>query len=255
MILVLLCCAAFIGGVLNTIAGGGSFLTMPALMFAGVPAVTANATGTVALLPGYVTGALSLRGDTSADPELLPLRELVCLAGIGGAIGAFLLTQTNDNLLRAVVPWMMLAATMLFIVGPIWITRRVAARANDADASADQSRWGIRAGLFTASLYGGYFNGGMGILLLALFTMTSRQSLNAMNRTKNWASAVLTLIATAVYMAGDAIAWAYAAPMMLAGAAGGWAGGRLARIVPAKQVRYYVIVIGLSMTAALFWKG
>ena len=245
----LLCAAAFMGGALNTIAGGGSFLTLPALMFAGVPAVAANATGAVALLPGYLAGALSL-GRVRADrPGLMPLGQLAILSCAGGALGAYLLTQTGDATLRGIVPWMMLLATLMFMAGPAWIARRARGA-----ASAEVSVWeaGLRAGLFAASIYGGYFNGGMGILLLALFALAGHRDLLAMNQAKNWASAVLTLMAAGVYSAGGAVDWPRAMPMMVAGALGGWAGGRLAHRLPVAVVRRGVIVVGLAMTAALF---
>ncbi|WP_338329165.1 sulfite exporter TauE/SafE family protein [Achromobacter denitrificans] len=123
----LLCAAAFMGGALNTIAGGGSFLTLPALMFAGVPAVAANATGAVALLPGYLAGALSLGRGRADRPGLMPLGQLAILSCAGGALGAYLLTQTGDAALRGIVPWMMLLATLMFMAGPAWIARRAPA--------------------------------------------------------------------------------------------------------------------------------
>ncbi|MGY6270954.1 sulfite exporter TauE/SafE family protein [Achromobacter denitrificans] len=244
----LLCAAAFIGGALNTIAGGGSFLTLPALMFIGVPAVAANATGAVALLPGYLAGALSLGRGRAAQRGLLPLGELAVLACAGGALGAYLLTRTGDAALRGIVPWMMLLATALFMAGPAWIARRTRGKTAEAEPSAA----GLRAGLFVASIYGGYFNGGMGILLLALFALAGQRDLHAMNQAKNWASAVLTLMAACVYSAGGAIDWPRAMPMMAAGALGGWAGGRLAHLLPMAVVRRGVIATGLAMTAALF---
>ncbi len=245
----LLCAAAFVGGGLNTIAGGGSFLTLPALMFAGVPAVAANATGAVALLPGYLAGALSLGRGRAGGQGLMPLGELAVLSCAGGALGAYLLTRTGDAALRGIVPWMMLLATLLFMGGPAWIARRARGVAPEAAASAA----GLRAGLFAASVYGGYFNGGMGILLLALFALAGHRDLHAMNQAKNWASAVLTLMAACVYAAGGAIDWPRALPMMVAGALGGWAGGRLAHRLPVAAVRRGVIAVGLAMTAALFW--
>ena len=116
--LILLLTAAFAAGALNAVAGGGSFLTLPALVFTGMPTVTANATGTVALLPGYASGAWGFREDLEAPPGL-SLRALTALSLIGGATGATLLLLTDDRTFSRIVPWLLLAATFLFAVGPM----------------------------------------------------------------------------------------------------------------------------------------
>ena len=252
MTMALLCSAAFLGGALNTIAGGGSFLTLPALAFVGVPLVMANATGAVALLPGYLTGAWALRGGVSAERPLLPMGELVVLAAAGGATGAALLATTNDAMLGRIIPWLMLLATVLFLVGPAWMARRTGFGTAPAHAGTPSR---TRVVLLAVSIYGGYFNGGMGILMLALFVLLGQTDLHAMNRSKNLASAVLTLIAVAVYAMNDAIDWRYAPAMMLAGALGGWAGGWLARVVPVRYVRGFIVVTGAVMTAIFFWRS
>jgi len=155
----LLLTAAFVAGALNAVAGGGSFLTLPALVFTGVPPVVANATGTVALLPGYMAGAWGFREDT-APPPGLSMRLLVVLSLIGGAAGAALLLVTPDATFRRVVPWLLLAATALFAFGPQ--LRRMLAGGKPSTAKAT-------VGVLAVAAYGGYFNGGLGILLLALF--------------------------------------------------------------------------------------
>lgn len=120
----LLLTAAFVAGALNAVAGGGSFLTLPALVFTGMPPVVANATGTVALLPGYLAGAWGFREDT-APPPGLSMRLLVALSLAGGAAGAALLLVTPEATFRRVVPWLLLAATALFAFGP-WLRQRLA---------------------------------------------------------------------------------------------------------------------------------
>jgi hypothetical protein len=113
--------AAFFAGVLNAIAGEGSFLTLPALVFIGVPPVTANATGTVALLPGYIAGAWGFKNDLKAPPSL-SLLSLSGLSIFGGAVGAYLLLLTDPTLFKVIVPWLLLAATLMFAFGPAWHT-------------------------------------------------------------------------------------------------------------------------------------
>jgi hypothetical protein len=208
----LLLTAAFIAGALNAVAGGGSFLTLPALVFTGVPPVVANATGTVALLPGYMAGAWGFREDT-APPPGLSMRLLVVLSLIGGAAGAGLLLVTPDATFRRVVPWLLLAATALFAFGP-WLRQKL--------AGGTPSTAKATAGVLAVAAYGGYFNGGLGILLLALFGLLGQTNLNAMNGLKNWVSALLTAIAVAIYAAGGLVLWPQALMMMVAATAGGY---------------------------------
>lgn len=157
---ILLFAAAFIAGVLNAVAGGGSFLTLPALVFTGMPPVIANATGTVALLPGYISGALGFRKDLEAPPGL-SVRTLIALCLIGSAIGAALLLVTDDRIFSRFVPWLLLFATILFAVGS------KVKGSKTGHASMEKSA----AGMLAVSIYGGFFNGGLGILLLALFDL------------------------------------------------------------------------------------
>lgn len=244
--LILLLAAAFVAGALNAVAGGGSFLTLPALVFVGMPPVVANATGTVALLPGYVSGALGFREDLEAPPGLT-LRALTVLSLVGGAIGAALLLVTDDKTFSKIVPWLLLLATVLFAVGPM-LLRRLKGSGGGTQASAGKSA----AGMLAVSIYGGYFNGGLGILLLALFGLLGQTKLNAMNGMKNVVSALLTAIAVAIYAWGGVVAWPQALVMMVAATAGGYFGARLARRIPAPLMRAGIVLTGLVMTVLFF---
>ena len=246
--LVLLLSAAFTAGTLNAVAGGGSFLTLPALVFTGVPAVSANATGTVALLPGYVSGALGFREDLHAPPGL-SFRTLTLISLLGGAIGAILLLMTGDQAFRKIVPWLLLVATVLFAAGPILLRRMQDSR--DAQVSTRRSV----AGLLAVSMYGGYFNGGLGILLLALFVLLGQTKLNAMNGAKNIVSALLTSIAVLIYAWGGVVAWPQALLMMSAATAGGYFGARLARRIAPPVLRACIVGIGLIMSGLFFLRG
>ena len=170
----LLLAAAFVAGALNAVAGGGSFLTLPALVFTGVPPVAANATGTVALLPGYMAGAWGFREDMQPPPGL-SMRTVVLLSLIGGSAGAALLLVTPDATFKKVVPWLLLAATAMFAFGPQ--LRQWAG----ASSHGPVSPWKAGLGMLAVAAYGGYFNGGLGILLLALFGLLGQTQLNAMN--------------------------------------------------------------------------
>ena len=246
--LILLLTAAFAAGALNAVAGGGSFLTLPALVFTGMPTVTANATGTVALLPGYASGAWGFREDLEAPPGL-SLRALTALSLIGGATGATLLLLTDDRTFSRIVPWLLLAATILFAVGPMLLSKLK--NHQTGHASAKKSA----AGLLAVSIYGGYFNGGLGILLLALFGLLGQTSLNAMNGIKNVVSASLTAIAVGIYAWGGVVAWPQALVMMIAATAGGYFGARIARRIPAPVLRASIVATGLIMTALFFLRG
>jgi uncharacterized membrane protein YfcA len=224
----LLMTAAFVAGALNAVAGGGSFLTLPAQVCTGVPPVAANATGTVALLPGYMAGAWGFRQDMEPPPGL-GMRGVVALSLIGGSLGAALLLVTPDHLFRKVVPWLLLAATAMFAFAPQ--LRRMASRGS-AEHAAHASPLKAGAGMLAVAIYGGYFNGGLGILLLAL----------------------LTAIAVAIYAAGGVVQWEQALTMMIAATAGGYGGARLARRIPPEWLRAGIVLTGLVMAGVFFWR-
>ena len=244
----LLLAAAFMAGALNAVAGGGSFLTLPALVFTGLPPITANATGTVALLPGYVSGFLGFREDIEAPPGLsIPM--LISLSLTGGAIGATLLLVTEDRMFNRIVPWLLLLATLLFALGPN-LLRRVRGNLGGPPSLSKSA-----SGILAVSVYGGYFNGGLGILLLALLGLLGQTSLNGMNGAKNLVSALLTAIAVAIYICGNVVSWPHALMMMLAATAGGYLGARVARRIRPPVLLGGIVVTGLIMTFLFFARG
>lgn len=248
--------AAFIAGALNSVAGGGSFLTLPALALVGVPLVSANATGTTALLPGYLAGAWAFRREL-AQPMSPSLLRLTLLAVVGGAAGALLLLSTPNKTFGQIVPWLLLAATLLFALGPLLLRRRSAQAAMAATAAAPaaapaQAGWGASLAVLAVAVYGGYFNGGLGILLLAVLGAIGMTQLHVMNGIKNFVSAILTAIAVLFYAADGAIVWSHALGMMLASTAGGYLGGALARKLPPVAIRTVVVLTGAAMTVAFF---
>lgn len=245
--LALICTAAFFGGALNAIAGGGSFLTLPALVFIGVPPVTANATGTVALLPGYVASAWGFRDLLRPPPGGLSLKAVAAISGIGGAVGAALLLVTSNEAFSALVPWLLLVATLLFAFGP-----KLLARLGRGGAGGGQGADVTGLAILAVSVYGGYFNGGLGIILLAVLRLLGEADINVANGLKNVLSALLTLIAVLLYAGGGVVEWGYALPMAVAAVAGGYAGARASRAVPAAWVRGVVVVTGAVMTALFF---
>ncbi|WP_307693518.1 sulfite exporter TauE/SafE family protein [Variovorax boronicumulans] len=242
--------AAALAGALNAVAGGGSFLTLPALAMVGVPLVSANATGTAALLPGYLAGAWALRKELSGpmSPSLL---RLGVLSVLGGAAGAALLLSTSNHAFARIVPWLLLAATLLFAIGPGLVRRRLAT----TDNHKPRGRWLADLGIVAVAVYGGYFNGGLGILLLAVLGALGHTDMGRMNGIKNFVSAILTLIAVAIYAASGAIVWTHALWMALGATVGGYAGGMAARRLKPEVVRGFVVLTGLAMTAAFLLKA
>lgn len=244
-ILALIALAALFAGAINALAGGGSFLTLPALVFTGVPPVAANATGTAALLPGYLASAWAYRDLMKAPPGMTVL-AVVLIGAVGGAAGALLLLATSNEAFRVIIPWLLLFATLLFAFGPrlqVWTQAR------------SRGRGGLlgRVSVFLVSGYGGYFNGGMGIVMLAAFRVLGVQDLNTANALKNLLSAVLTLIAVLIYALGGVIQWAQALPMAVAATIGGYAGVSLARALPQAVLRNAIIIAGIITTAIFFW--
>jgi uncharacterized protein len=233
--------AAFAAGVLNAIAGGGSFLTFPALVFAGVPPLAANATSAMAVSPGYLGSTWGFRSELQALPRALIQREVI-VAAVGGVIGAGLLLVTPARIFTGLVPWLLLLATVLFAAGPILAKR---------NSGQGHPAWRL-PGLLGVAIYGGYFNGGLGILLMALYTLTGESRLNTVNALKNLNSFVLSLLSVLAFALAGAIVWPQAIWMMVLATAGGWAGARLAKRLPIQWVRWLVIATGLVMSAVFF---
>jgi len=243
--LLLLLAAAFGAGVLNTVAGGGTFLTFPALVFTGVPPVAANATSAVAVFPGYLGGALGFRAELSVFDRRRLVRLVLITLG-GGVVGSGLLLVSSNAAFSAVVPFLLLAATLTFLFGdPIrgWAASR--ARAVTPEGAL---------GLFAVSVYGGYFNGGLGIVLLALFALWGMSNLHQMNGLKSGLSFALSAISVAVFAVAGLVAWPQAAAMMVASTVGGYAGAPLAKALPKSVVRGIIAMIGFSMSAVFFWR-
>lgn len=242
----LLASAAFAAGVLNAIAGGGSFLTFPALVFTGVPPIVANATSALAVSPGYLGSTLGFRPELRELP-LARLKRETAISAVGGVAGALLLLVTPAKLFSGIVPWLLLFATLLFAAGPSIASRAVVSSREDQGLA----KWREPA-LLAVAVYGGYFNGGLGILLMALYTVTGESRLNVVNALKNLNSLVLSWLSVAAFVLAGAIAWREGLLMMLAATAGGYFGARWSKRLPAQWVRVGVIVTGLVMSALFF---
>lgn len=241
----LLLAAAFGAGILNTVAGGGTFLTFPALVFTGMPPVMANATSTVAVFPGYLGGALGFRNELAGFDRKRLLR-LAAITLAGGLAGSGLLLVSSNQAFSMVVPFLLLGATLVFLFGDR-VRQWAAAKARDVSSEG-------ALGLFGVALYGGYFNGGLGIVLLALFSLWGMTDLNRMNALKSGLSFLLSAISVAVFAVAGLVAWPRAVIMMLAATAGGYAGAPLARALPKPVVRGVIATVGFGMSAVFFWR-
>lgn len=229
--------AGYLAGVLNSIAGGGSFLTFPALVWAGVPPIMANATSAVAVLPGYLGGAAGFRRELRELSRKQHL-QMSAVGLLGGLIGGGLLLVTPAELFAMVVPALLLLATLMFACGQSLLNR----------FRRSKQPIPLLPGLFLVSVYGGYFNGGLGIMLLAVFAAAGMGNMLLMNGLKNWISFVISLISVIAFAAAGKVLWVQALVMMLAATLGGYQGAGLSRLLPVLWVKYFVVVVGLVMT-------
>lgn len=243
MIYLLLIAAGFGAGFLNSLAGGGSFLTFPALVFGGVPAVMANASSTVALVPGAFTSAAAYRGDIKRLNES-QLKTWLIVSLIGGILGAWLLLVTSDRAFRQIAPWLLLFATLVFAFGSqISIAMR---------GRLHRNQLLMLCLLFPISLYGGYFGGGIGIMFLAAFRLYGMTDMHGALGIKAILSASLNAIASILFIAMHKVDWIPTLVMMAAAIAGGFIGPMFARRLSPGVIRAIVITVGVLMTAYFF---
>ena len=244
--------AAFGGGMLNSVAGGGSFLSFPALVFTGVDAKIANATSTVALWPGSAAAARAYRAELMTQRARLVPLSLVSV--LGGFLGARLLLGTSESTFRALVPYLLLLATGLFAFGGK-LTARVRQWRGGAPApDARVSPVGLLLQLVIAT-YGGYFGGGIGILMLAALAISGMEDMHAMNGLKNWLATCINGVAVVTFILSGAVLWPQAVVMIIGATAGGYAGASAARRLDPKLVRRFVIAVGCALTVYFFIRG
>ena len=242
--------AGVLGGALNAVAGGGSFIAFPALMFAGVAPISANATNTVALWVGVTasTGAYRKHLDISRR-VMIPL---AVTSVIGGIAGAFLLLRTPAHTFLRVLPWLMLGATLLFVFGG-----RLA-RGSNGGLAQDASTAAIAAAAtfeLVVSVYGGYFGGGVGILNLAMLAALGMTDIHAMNALKVVLGGIINAVAVVMFAVAGAVAWKPGAIMIVGATLGGYFGAHYAQKLPQSWIRAFVIAVGTGMTIYFFWKA
>ncbi|MFZ0481627.1 MAG: sulfite exporter TauE/SafE family protein [Terriglobales bacterium] len=247
--LIFLFFAGALGGALNAVAGGGSFIAFPALLFSGVAPIAANATNTVALWVGVTasTGAYRKHLDLSRR-VMIPL---AVTSVIGGVVGAYLLLHTPAQTFLRVLPWLMLGATLLFIFGS-----RLARSKEGLGADISTSALVI-ASIFEliVAVYGGYFGGGVGILNLAMLAAVGMTDIHAMNALKVVLGGIINGIAVITFVIAGAVVWKQGTVMIAGAILGGYFGARYSLKLPQAWIRAFVIVVGTGMTAYFFWKA
>ncbi|MFM7247990.1 MAG: sulfite exporter TauE/SafE family protein [Actinomycetota bacterium] len=236
--------AAFAAGIVNALAGGGTLISFPMLIALGVPPVSANVTNTVALVPGYLGGAVAQRADL--DRQGRRLRVLLPAAALGGLVGAALLLLTPERVFEVLVPVLILAAVAVLALGDS-VKRRVAERISQAADGAPEHLVGPAVGVFLAAIYGGYFGGGLGIIVLAVLGVILVDTLTRLNAVKQVTSLVVNAVAAGVFVLFGDVVWSAAAVMLVCAVVGGFLGGTLASRVPARVLQRIVLVIGVAV--------
>jgi uncharacterized protein len=244
--------AAFLGGLLNAVAGGGSFLLFPAMLGMKMLPIQANATNTVALWPGQLTSIAAYRGDIRKNLRLaLPM----AVAGLlGGTAGAIVLLSTPQRTFLHLVPWLLLAAALIFAAsGPVsrWLQRRKGAIVH----AHGPRRLPVFLATIVVCFYIGYFGAGAGFLIITLLSLFGYQDLNEINALKVVSTTMANGIAFLIFVFDGQVVWRYCLPAMITCAIGGYTSASMARRVPQPMLRGLVVFIGLSMAAWFFWRN
>ncbi len=241
---------AIVGGTLNSVAGGGSFFTFPALIFVGIPAIPANASNTVALWPGSVASMWAYRQELAQQKRSF-LILMVGTSIIGGIIGAQLLLHTPASIFQSLIPYLLLLATLLFALsGPI--TTRLRMRNVGKARLTPRVLITVALAQLVIATYGGYFGGGIGILMLATLSMMGMEDIHVMNGLKTALASCINGVAVVIFILANAVVWPETILMIVGAVIGGYGGAYYARKLNPNLVRGFVIVVGFAMSAYFF---
>jgi len=245
--------AAAIAGTLNALAGGGSFISFPALLFLRVPPVQANATNTVALWPGLAASTIAYLKRLNAPSRLLI--PLLATSIGGGWAGALLLLKTPQHTFMQLVPWLLLSGTLLFAFGNS--LRAIAGKKSAVDDLHATSWRAIAVSSFVellVAIYGGYFGAGIGFVMLGMLAALGMRDINAMGAIRTLLATAVNVAAVLTFIVAGAVLWRHFAIMVVGALTGGWFGARFAQQADPRKVRALVITVGLGMSAYFFWK-
>lgn len=247
---VILCLAALAAGAINSVAGGGTLLTFPALFAALGSGVLANGTSTVALVPGAIAALYGFRREIAVTRHWVWLLILPSLAG--GAAGALLVTSLEEKLFERLVPWLILTAATLLALQPT-IARWTGVGREHAPVTR-RGIWGVQAFQFLVAVYGGYFGAGIGILMLSGLAMMGLADIHRMNAVKSALGLAINGVAVVVFVANGKVHWPFALAMMAAAAVGGFLGASISRRLDKNVVRRGVVLIGFCLAAYYFYR-
>ena len=242
---ILIAFAGLLAGAMNAAAGGGTFVTVPALIAAGVPSVAANMTSTVAMCPGAFASAFAFRKDFR-DFGDASLPVLLGVSLVGGLAGALLLINTPTRAFDAMIPWLLLLGAVSFAFGKQigdWLRQRMTL-----------GRTALLAAQFLLGVYAGYFGAAVGLMMLAVWTIFGARDLKAMSACRILIVGASNAVAIVVFLAIGVIWWNHALVMLVAGVIGGYAGARIALLVPVQSLRTGISIFNFAITAAFFWK-
>ena len=239
----LLITAALGAGLVNSVAGGGQLLAFPAMVFAGVPSVMANASSSVALFPGLLAAALAYRRNFKSL-EGIPFKSALAASIAGGVTGALLLLLTPQSIFDSIIPWLLLFSTGVFTFG------RAGARMLGNKMNINTT--GIIVLQFFFAVYGGYFGGGIGIVMLGVWTLLGHDDIHALNAYKTLLAGALNAAAVILFIAAGKVAWSQTSIMLLAAVIGGYVGAHTARRMNPEHVRNVISVISVAVTIAFF---
>ena len=242
--------AAIAAGAINALAGGGTLITFPVLLGIGLPAVEANVTNTVALCPGYLGGIYAQSKDMRGQKERL--LSFLPAAVIGGIIGGFLLLHTGERVFRALIPFLILSASMLLALQePVrkWLVSR---SGHSSGKHAAESWAALPVGI--AAIYGGYFGAGLSVIVLSVLGLCSDDSLTRLNASKQVISFAVNSAAALFFVFSGRVVWPMAIVMAFGAMLGGILGGRLAGRIKPATLRWTVVTIGIAVAAAYFFK-
>jgi uncharacterized membrane protein YfcA len=242
--LLLVAAGGLVAGAVNAVAGGGTLVAFPALLAAGVPALTANITCSVGLISGYAGGSLAYRREL--DAQGARVRALLPAAALGAAVGAVLLLVTPQHTFRAVVPFLLLASAALLALQP-----RVARALGERLHGMSDVHWGARAGVGVAAVYGTYFGAGLGVLLLAVLGILVADELQRLNALKGVLSLLINVVGAVVFVVSAHVAWLYAAALLVSAFIGGTAGVSIARRLRPAIMRAAVVILGFVVGVVL----
>ncbi len=238
--------AAIWAGAQNALAGGGSFITLPSLMLTGMDARAANITSTVALFPAQLVTGFTGRADARSPPGLT-MRSLVVISLVGGGIGAVILLATPASVFARLVPWLVLLATALFAWGSFF-------RRSVDEVERQLPPWGLGVIQFLIAVYGGYFGGGIGFMMMAALTMTGVAVRNA-GALKNILAGMANASAVVIFVFSNDVHWLQALVLAAGASFGGWAGAVMLKRVNERLLKLCVVAIGVALTIGLFWRA